>query len=93
MPFTYLALSNKVYSDVAEFPDSDKVLIRSTRLIARRTRSSTTSTASSDPGAARSGALPLRVRCMLRARWLDVTSSLIARGILAARGIAILIPR
>ena len=37
VPFTYLAISNKVYSDVAEFPDSDKVLIRSTRLIARRT--------------------------------------------------------
>ena len=37
MPFTYLAISNKVYSDVAEFPDSDKVLIRSTRIIVRRT--------------------------------------------------------
>ena len=35
-PFTYLAISNKVYSDVAEFPDSDKVYVRSTRLIARR---------------------------------------------------------
>jgi uncharacterized cupin superfamily protein len=35
-PFTYLAISTKVYSDVAEFPDSDKVLIRATRLIARR---------------------------------------------------------
>ena len=36
MPFAYLAISNKIYSDVAEFPDSDKVLIRSTRLITRR---------------------------------------------------------
>jgi uncharacterized cupin superfamily protein len=36
VPFAYLAISNKVYSDVAEFPDSDKLLIRSTRLIARR---------------------------------------------------------
>ena len=36
-PFAYLAISNKVNSDVAEFPDSDKLLIRSTRLIARRT--------------------------------------------------------
>jgi uncharacterized cupin superfamily protein len=36
VPFTYLAISNKVSSDVAEFPDSDKVLIRSTRLITRR---------------------------------------------------------
>jgi uncharacterized cupin superfamily protein len=35
-PFTYLAISNKVYSDVAEFPDSDKVYVRSTRLLARR---------------------------------------------------------
>ena len=37
VPFACLAISNKVYSDLAEFPDSDKVLIRSTRLIARRT--------------------------------------------------------
>ena len=37
VPFAYLAISNKVYSDVAEFPDSDKVLIRSSRLIVRRT--------------------------------------------------------
>jgi uncharacterized cupin superfamily protein len=36
VPFTYLAISTKVRSDVAEFPDSDKLLIRSTRLIARR---------------------------------------------------------
>jgi uncharacterized cupin superfamily protein len=36
VPFTYLAISNIVRADVAEFPDSDKVLIRSTRLIARR---------------------------------------------------------
>jgi uncharacterized cupin superfamily protein len=37
VPLVYLAISNKVNSDVAEFPDSDKVLIRSTRLIVRRT--------------------------------------------------------
>lgn len=37
VPFVYLALSNKVRSDTAEFPDSDKILIRSTRLIVRRT--------------------------------------------------------
>lgn len=36
VPLAYLAISNKVTSDVAEFPDSDKVLIRSTRLIVRR---------------------------------------------------------
>ena len=36
-PFTYLAISNKVASDVAEFPDSDKLLIRATRQIVRRT--------------------------------------------------------
>jgi uncharacterized cupin superfamily protein len=36
VPLAYLAISNKVYSDVVEFPDSDKVLVRSTRLIARR---------------------------------------------------------
>ena len=35
-PFVYLAISNKLSSDVAEFPDSDKVLIRSTRLMVRR---------------------------------------------------------
>jgi len=37
-PFVYLALSNKVPSDTAEFPDSDKLLIRATRLIVRRTQ-------------------------------------------------------
>ena len=37
VPFAYLAISNLVSSDVAEFPDSDKVLIRSSRLIVRRT--------------------------------------------------------
>jgi uncharacterized cupin superfamily protein len=36
VPFTYLAISTKVTPDVAEFPDSDKLLIRSTRLIVRR---------------------------------------------------------
>ena len=39
VPFAYLAISNKVSSDVVEFPDSDKVLVRSTRLITRRTPS------------------------------------------------------
>jgi uncharacterized cupin superfamily protein len=36
VPFAYLAISNLVSPDVAEFPDSDKVYIRSTRLIVRR---------------------------------------------------------
>src|SRR5262245_44430942 len=36
-PFVYLAVSTRIASDVAEFPDSDKVLVRSTRLIVRRT--------------------------------------------------------
>jgi uncharacterized cupin superfamily protein len=36
-PFTYLAISNVVRSDVAEYPDSDKINIRSTGTILRRT--------------------------------------------------------
>jgi uncharacterized cupin superfamily protein len=36
-PFVYLAMSNRVPGDVAEYPDSDKVLIRSSRLMVRRT--------------------------------------------------------
>jgi uncharacterized cupin superfamily protein len=35
-PFTYLAFSTIVRGDVAEYPDSDKVNIRSTRTILRR---------------------------------------------------------
>ncbi len=35
-PFVYLALSNRIKGDVAEYPDSDKILIRSTRLMLRR---------------------------------------------------------
>ena len=36
-PFVYLALSNIVEGDVCEYPDSDKVLFRKTRLALRRT--------------------------------------------------------
>jgi uncharacterized cupin superfamily protein len=36
-PFVYVAMSNKVRGDVAEYPDSDKILFRSTRLMLRRT--------------------------------------------------------
>lgn len=36
-PFVYLALSNRIPSDVAEYPDSDKINIRRTRTILRRT--------------------------------------------------------
>ncbi|MEZ6183740.1 MAG: hypothetical protein R3F62_01880 [Planctomycetota bacterium] len=36
-PLVYLALSNRLPHDVAEYPDSDKVLIRGTRLMLRRT--------------------------------------------------------
>jgi uncharacterized cupin superfamily protein len=36
VPFAYIAISNKVFSDVAEFPDSDKVFVRSTRLMVSR---------------------------------------------------------
>jgi uncharacterized cupin superfamily protein len=35
-PFYFLALSNKVASDVVEYPDSDKLLVRSKGLIVRR---------------------------------------------------------
>ena len=35
--FTYLAVSTVVRTDVAEYPDSDKINIRSTRTILRRT--------------------------------------------------------
>lgn len=35
-PFVYLALSTVVRADVAEYPDSDKINIRSTRTILRR---------------------------------------------------------
>ena len=36
-PLVYLAISTKERLDVAEYPDSDKVNVRSTRLIVRRT--------------------------------------------------------
>jgi uncharacterized cupin superfamily protein len=36
VPFVYLAMSNRIRSDVAEYPDSDKVNIRATRTILRR---------------------------------------------------------
>ena len=39
VPFLYFALSNRLPHDVAEYPDSDKVLIRKTRLMLRRTPS------------------------------------------------------
>src|SRR6185295_12648950 len=35
-PFVFLVMSNKVPADVCEYPDSDKVLIRGTRLMLRR---------------------------------------------------------
>jgi uncharacterized cupin superfamily protein len=35
-PFVYLAMSNKIRADVAEYPDSDKINIRATRTIVRR---------------------------------------------------------
>lgn len=35
-PFVYLAMSNRLPHDVAEYPDSDKILIRSKRLMLRR---------------------------------------------------------
>jgi uncharacterized cupin superfamily protein len=35
-PLVYLAISTKARLDVAEYPDSDKVNVRSTRLIVRR---------------------------------------------------------
>lgn len=35
-PFTYFAISTVVRADVAEYPDSDKINIRSTRTILRR---------------------------------------------------------
>lgn len=35
-PFVYFALSNRLPYDVAEYPDSDKVLIRKTRMMLRR---------------------------------------------------------
>lgn len=35
-PFVFLAFSNKVKTDVAEYPDSDKILIRSSRQMLRR---------------------------------------------------------
>ena len=36
-PFVYLAMSNMVKADVAEYPDSNKVQIRSKRMMLRRT--------------------------------------------------------
>lgn len=36
-PFVYFALSNRIKSDVAEYPDSNKVLIRGRRMMLRRT--------------------------------------------------------
>jgi len=36
VPFVYLAMSNRIRSDVAEYPDSDKINIRATRTILRR---------------------------------------------------------
>lgn len=35
-PFVYLALSRRVHGDVAEYPDSDKILFRATRRMLRR---------------------------------------------------------
>lgn len=35
-PFVFLAMSNKVREDIAEYPDSDKVLIRGKKLMLRR---------------------------------------------------------
>jgi uncharacterized cupin superfamily protein len=35
-PFVYLALSNRIKNDVAEYPDSDKILFRGTRMMLRR---------------------------------------------------------
>lgn len=35
-PFVYVGVSNRVGGDVTEYPDSDKLLIRSTRLMVRR---------------------------------------------------------
>ena len=37
VPFVYLAMSNRNRADVAEYPDSNKVNIRATRMILRRT--------------------------------------------------------
>ena len=36
VPFVYLAISNRIRADVAEYPDSDKINIRATRTILRR---------------------------------------------------------
>lgn len=36
-PFTYLALSNRLAADVAEYPDSNKVYLRGKRMMLRRT--------------------------------------------------------
>jgi uncharacterized cupin superfamily protein len=36
VPFVYIGLSNRVRFDVAEYPDSDKVLVRSKGLMVRR---------------------------------------------------------
>jgi uncharacterized cupin superfamily protein len=36
-PFVYLAISNQIRADIAEHPDSDKINIRSARLMLRRT--------------------------------------------------------
>ncbi len=49
-PFVYLAISTIEPLDVAEYPDSDKVDVRSKGLILRRTRGSAISTARSDTG-------------------------------------------
>ena len=35
-PFVYLAMSNRLAWDVAEYPDSDKINFRSKRLMLRR---------------------------------------------------------
>lgn len=35
-PFVYFALSNRLPHDVCEYPDSDKVLVRRTRMMLRR---------------------------------------------------------
>lgn len=36
-PFTYLAVSNRLKHDVAEYPDSDKILVRGSGHLLRRT--------------------------------------------------------
>jgi uncharacterized cupin superfamily protein len=36
-PFVYLAVSNRIKSDVCEYPDSDKILVRASKTMVRRT--------------------------------------------------------